>query len=61
MFCNIIRFVTLYVMWRVRFENFTFWNSYFVCSYVLEHDALRYVATSIKSLNAKVFGTDLIP
>jgi hypothetical protein len=35
MFCNGRRFVTLYVMLRLRFENFMFWNSYVVCSYVL--------------------------
>ncbi len=35
MFCNGICFVTLYVMWRLCFENFTFWISYVVCSYVL--------------------------
>jgi hypothetical protein len=34
-FCNGIRFVTLYVMSRLHFENFMFWNSYVVCTYVL--------------------------
>ncbi len=34
-FCNCIFCDTLYVMWHLRFENFTFWNSYVVCSYVL--------------------------
>ncbi len=33
-FCNGICFVTLYVMWHLRFENFTFGDSYVVCSYV---------------------------
>ncbi len=55
-FCNGICFVTLYIMWRLCFENFTFWNSYVVCSYVLWHYvmwclryiALRYVATSFE-------------
>ncbi len=55
-FSNGIRFVTLYVMWRLHFENFTFWNSYIVCSHVwyhyvmwrLRYVALRYVATSKK-------------
>jgi hypothetical protein len=36
-FCNGTRFVTLYVMLRLHFENFTFWTSYVVCSYVLKH------------------------
>ena len=34
-FCNGICYVTLSIMLRLRFENFTFWNSYVVCSYVL--------------------------
>jgi hypothetical protein len=36
-FCNGTHFVTLYVMCRLRFENFTLWTSHVVCSYVLLH------------------------
>ncbi len=54
LFCNGIHFVTLYVMWRLRFENFTYILELLRCVqlrfYVmwrLRYVALRYVATSL--------------
>jgi hypothetical protein len=48
-FCNGIRFVTLYVMLQLCFENFTFWNSFAVYSYILTlscdiYDMLLYIS-----------------
>ncbi len=54
-FCNSIRFMTLYVIWRLRFENFMFWKSYVVCSYVLWHYVmwrLHYVALSYEATSS---------
>ncbi len=64
-FCNTI--------WRLRFENFMFWNSYVVCSYVLwqyvmwrlHYVALRYEATSWhptkNNISSSVFQTLGVP
>ncbi len=49
-FCTGINFVTLYIMWRLRFENFTFWKLYvleLLCCVQQRFVTLRYVTFTL--------------